>query len=319
MPYVLILTMNEDLKNGKELSDVEVSRIAFVKRPANGIPILLFKSEKQGENKMSEKELKINPEFVEPVEKMITPLEDEKAIDELLKDSGLEDEKAAALRGAMRLIKSAEMKPELFEKFITEAGFKTPEPDELKKELEAVKKSVKEKDAEIERLSKKEATLIIKSDGSINEEHPDVKQMTPEMKEHLVKTEKENKANRESIAKMEREGKVVKCEKEIKEICKHAGKIEDVAELLTTIEEKAGEEVAKSVKEIFKANTAQIEKGNLFKESGTAADADPDSSEAKVEKMALAKMEKDKDLTKEQAERAVYEENPDLYDAVGKK
>ena len=301
----------EQLKNGKELTDVEVSKIAFVKRPANGVPILLFKSVNKGDKLMSE-ELKIDKELVEPVKKMVTPMEDEKSIDAIFKDSKLDDENKAALRGALRLIKSVKLEDGMIDKLVTEAGYKVPEPDALKKEVTELKKSAKEKDAEIERLNKEDAKLIIKSDGSINENHPDVKVMSPEMKELFQKSEKDNAAARESITKMEREGKVVKCEKEIKEICKEAGKTEEVADLLVTIEEKAGEDIAKKVKEIFKANTEQIKTGNLYKENGTARASDPDSKDAKVIKLAKQKMEKDTKLTEAQAKLAVYDENPEL-------
>lgn len=119
--------------------------------------------------------------------------------------------------------------------------------------------------------------------------------------EKILKAEREKNEQRDYIAK-----------------CAHYPglvlKADDDWKVLREIDQKLTPEAATRVGQLFKAASAAIEAGNLFKEMGSAAPGTGTSAWAEIEALAEGIVAKgEKGLTKPQAVDLVCKQNPELY------
>lgn len=126
------------------------------------------------------------------------------------------------------------------------------------------------------------------------------------------KLEDENKGLKEEIKK-ERDLRILKeFEDKAKTEFSHVGDHKKVALVLKSAKDSMSEEDYKNFEEVMKSNQTKLEAGNIFSELGSSQGVSTDL-ESKIQVKKEAIMKENTDLTPEQAEAKVFEQNPDLY------
>lgn len=186
------------------------------------------------------------------------------------------------------------------------------EVDTLSEQVEKSEKDIEAKDAEITALNERIEKSVPKDEASqeeitkslLEKADPAVRALIEKQQADLAETQRIAKAERE--ARLEREfiAKAETLPMLSEDKAALAGLLRRAADLLP-------EDDAKTLDTVLKAANEQIAKGNLFASMGTAG------AETTISKSVRAKAEElrkaEPDLTIEQAEAKVYEQNPDLF------
>lgn len=268
-----------------KLRDLEAIEVSLVPRAANKRKFLLLKSDGGGEG-MHDEILK---------ELLITELENENEVEEVLKQQKMTGPAMNAVKGALRLL----------------SGFKDQLPKDIMNTMAnlagygyaAPKKQEKPKDKDMP--MKKEEIDGLEVDDNVKAA------LTALWKEKESMEEKSKKL--EEIVKQHEEEKLTSQFVEIaKEFDKIPGEVEDLGKTLMAIS-KIDPELEKKVEEVFKAaNTVIKENETLTKEIGSSVAFNGNALD-KIE--AIAKEYEAKGMTHAKAITKAIEENPDLYTA----
>lgn len=294
----------------KRLFNLDPLEVSFVPSGINGRPILITKSDK--EELMDEEILK---------ELLNMELKDEAAIDEkivsmLPEDIRKEADQVSKIQGTMKaavkLLKGlAKQLPEsergkVLGNLSTLTGLKNVEKEDPKPEK--TKEEIAKEAADVEAKKKADAEKIEKE-----------KKMDPELVKKLDTILKanedlgtENKGLKEEIKK-ERDLRVTKeFEEKARKEFPNCGDAEQIGSVLKSAKDTMSEDAYKNFETVMKSNQAKLEAGNIFGEIGSNAGASADlESKIKVKKEAI--MKGNSDMTPEQAEARLWEDNPELY------
>jgi len=123
------------------------------------------------------------------------------------------------------------------------------------------------------------------------------------------------------IAKMEAEkAENESIERVRKDMGQIPGKTEEVGRLLKRVQDVVKAEDFEALTTLLKAASAQIEKGDLFREKGKGGDGNStaDTPFNGAMRLAAELVSKSKDMTNEQALQRVFLEHPELYAAYAR-
>lgn len=272
----------------KRLRDLDVAEVSLVPKGANRKKFLLLKEE----------EVSNMPDMQEILRAVLeTELDNEVAVEEVLKTASLSEQAASAIKGALRLLEAYkdELPKDIMQTLAGLVGYGYPAPTQ---------KTEKEDD---------KMNPIIKADGSIDfeavpeEVRPAIEMLWKENQEavkkaaeleKILKEEHDRQATREYIAKAsEFKGLPVKPE--------------EFGPVLKSLAEAAPEAYAKLDGVLKAADEAAIQ-ARFLEELG-ASGPSPSSAMGKIDAMADAIIEKDSNMTHEQAVDKVLAKHPELY------
>jgi len=234
-----------------------------------------------------------------------TQLEDEKKVDEVLKQAKLSDKAQGAVKGALRLLNAYkdELPKDIMNTLAGLAGYGYPEP------------AAKAKDEGKKKEKYGYPAPTKKEDGSYDfsgipeEVRPAVESLWKEHEAAIKKAEE-----LEKVLKAEREERLRKeyIQKAAADFGNLPTKPEEFGLVLKGLAEKAPEEYAK-LEGVLKAANEAIEKGALFAKVGHSGGLAGGSAMAKIEEVAKSLVQKDASMTKEQAIAKALELHPELY------
>lgn len=280
------------------LSDLEAVEVSLVPKAANKRRFLIFKSEE--EEKPMEEILKAILE---------TDLEDEKKVDEVLKAAKLSDKAQNAVKGALRLLNAYkdELPKDVMKTLAGLAGYGYPEPTEKAKAQDEDEKKKKEKYGYPAPTKKEDGTYDF---SSIPEEvRPAIEALWKEHETAVKKAEELEKVLKEERDKQARKEYI---QKAVTEFASLPVKPEEFGLILKGLAEKAPDEYAK-LEGVLKAANEAIQKGALYAEIGRSGGLAGGSAMAKIEAAANSLVQKDANMTKEQAIAKALEMHPELY------
>lgn len=139
--------------------------------------------------------------------------------------------------------------------------------------------------------------------------------LSPEAKAEIKKAKDERDTDRKELVSIRRELNKAKYVENAKILKSIQGTEDEKAELLQKCAEVLEGEDFNQLHTILKAANAQIEKGALFAENGSVAEATAtdDSKEAQIVGLCKAKMAADSTITIEKSRDLVLQERPELY------
>jgi hypothetical protein len=287
-----------------ELKGLNVEEVSLVNKPANERMFLLLKQE--GGNT-----LEVLNDVLKSLNELDIDLDNSEGIENILKKMKLSEKACDAAKGALKLMTAykEEMPKGFMEKLISMAGYGEMEDEEMEKP--ANPKGGKEMPkqplvAEKKRMKKEDGSLDI---DAIPEESRELVQML--WKEHESAIKKADEL--EAILKAEREIRITKEYQERGANFPNIGTAEAVGGILKKAYEVSAE-YGLQVETSLKDANAKIEKSDLFKEIGSDAVSNNDSSWAKIEELAKSYVAKGDGRTMAQAIDRVLAENPQLYE-----
>lgn len=283
-----------------KLRDLEAVEVSLVPKAANKRRFLIFKSEE--EEKPMEEILKAILE---------TDLEEENKVDEILKAAKLSGKAQNAVKGALRLLNAYkdELPKDIMKTLAGLAGYGYPEP---------TKKAKNKEDEEEEDKKKKKygyPAPTKKEDGSLDfsgipeEVRPVVEALWKEHEAAVKKAEELEKVLKEERDKQLRKEFVQKAATEFANL---PTKPEEFGLVLKELAEKAPEEYAK-LEGVLKAADEAIRKSALFSEIGCSGGFGGGTAMTKIEAAANSLVQKDANMTREQAIAKALEVHPELY------
>ncbi|MBC7340897.1 MAG: hypothetical protein H5U02_00325 [Clostridia bacterium] len=236
-----------------------------------------------------------------------TELEDEKKVDEVLKAAKLSDKAQNAVKGALRLLNAYkdELPKDIIKTLAGLAGYGYPEPAEKAKSEEDKKK--KEKYGYPAPTKKEDGSWDFS--GIPEEVRPAIEALWKEHESAVKKAEELEKVLKEERDKQARKEFIQKAATEFANL---PTKPEEFGLVLKGLAEKAPEEYAK-LEGVLKAADEAIRKGALFAEIGRSGGLAGGSAMSKIEAVANSLVQKDANMTKEQAIAKALELHPELY------
>jgi len=179
-------------------------------------------------------------------------------------------------------------------------------PEDVQKAFSELTKRAESAEAQIEELKKS-------ANGGKQEPEDIFKGMSTEVKKRFEEMEKRAQ-EAEKIAKAEQETRLVR--EFVAKAKDYQGlpmEAEEMGKVFKTLSEKAPDEFGK-VEELLKKADAAIAQGNLFREVGKTANGGDGGVYEKLTSIAKSKVEKNKDLSFNDAFNEAITENPSLYE-----
>lgn len=285
-------------KTANRLTDMEFDEVSLVTRPANQLSkVLLFKSDTESEDEMSDVEIEevMESEEVseETVEKAKSKGKKKMPMMEMEDDEEMMDEEEDMEKGKKKMSKeddSIELPAEVIEYI-----------EALESANEELMASIEKMEADIEAENAEVEAEILKS-------------ADPRLVE-IVKAAEERAIAAENIAKAERDFRLER------EFISKAGELdalpvnaEDFGLLLKSIADVLSEEQYDSVWQVLTAANASVAKSAMFGEVGkSSAPSDNDGPMNVIEKAAARLMNDEPNLTKEQAIAKAVAADATLY------
>lgn len=281
----------------QRLKDLDVIEVSLVPKGANRRRFLLFKSEEE-EDPMEE----ILKAILE------TPLENEAKVEEVLKAANLSEKAKGAVRGALKILSAYkdELPKDIMKTLAGLAGYGYPEPTQKQKGKD---------DDDDKKKKYGYPAPVKKEDGSwdFSGVPEEVRPMVEALwKEHLEEVKKREELER--VLKEERDKQARKefIQKAATEFASLPTKPEEFGLVLKGLAEKAPEEYAK-LEGVLKAADEAIRKSALFSEIGCSGGFGGGTAMTKIEAAANSLVQKDANMTREQAIAKALEVHPELY------
>ena len=290
-------------KTKKRLFNLEALEVSLVPSGINGRKMLVTKEEQMDE---------ILKELLE------SNLQDEAAIDEKIvsmlpeevrKEAGEVAKIQGTMKAAMKLLKGmAKRLPEKEREKIMQGMGDLAGMSKVKKEEETQTPDPAQAAADGEG-DQTPSNEPVKKEGQMD---PEIEKKIEAILKSNEKLETENAGLKEEIKK-ERDLRILKeFEDKAKTEFSHVGDHKKVALVLKSAKDSMSEEDYKNFEEVMKSNQTKLEAGNIFSELGSSQGVSTDL-ESKIQVKKEAIMKENTDLTPEQAEAKVFEQNPDLY------
>lgn len=203
-------------------------------------------------------------------------------------------------------------------------------------EIASLKKSVEDKDIEIEKQKgeieqiKKDLDELKKAKGEegnssegdsediIKDADPKVKEQFEKMQKRLDASEEERKVEKEKVDKLQKDLEMQKFTKEAQEMVAIAKESDKLADLLYIIKKSIPEDKYNELKKILDSANSVIKESNLLVSIGSGENGDGKTSESTIKSKVEALRKAKPDLTPEEAEDQVLQENPELYEQYNK-
>jgi len=211
----------------------------------------------------------------------------------------------------------------------TEFDARKNEIDSLKKDSEAKDTDIEKQKEEVEKL-KKEVEDIKKSNSKttpdkgkekediLKDADPKVKEQFEKMQKRLDASEEERKVEKEKVDKLQKDLEMQKFTKEAKEMVAISKESDKLADLLYTINKSIPEDKYSELKKILDSANGVIKESKLLVSIGSGENGDSKTSESTIKSKVEALRKAKPDLTPEEAEDQVLQENPELYEQYNK-
>jgi hypothetical protein len=281
------------------LEDLDVAEVSLVPRAANKRKFLILKSEEVSMDEILKGILE-------------TDLENKDKVEKVLKDSGLSEEAANAVRAALKILVSYkdELPKDILATLGELAGYGYPAPGYGY----PTQKAKEENKAEEDKKKYGYPAPTKKSDGSYDfsnvpeEVRPAIETLWKEHDVAVKKAAELEKALQEEKDKVARKEFIAKAA----EFDNLSIKPEEFGLVLKAVAEKSPEDYAK-LEAVLKAANESIKQSKIFSEIGSSR-VSGGTAMSKIEAIAKTYIEKDAKVTKEQAIQKVLVEHPELYE-----